>query len=158
MKHEQFYPSSQDEPTTEALQRDFLAHTISKTHLASFIPTSFKEVITDIAIEMKKIQTIDEAFQKAGEHDTLMSHEDNKYEQTVRKEYENYTRFARTEAATLQYIKRHMAFDLAKGRLHKEVVKQNIVVPRNTIIASSTLCVALTEELAATIVPNPKYL
>ena len=155
------------EPTLQEAERTFIMLEINRKGLARYLPPSFKEIMTDIAIEMKKVTTIEEVFIKAGQYDSLMGYGDNRYEETMRAEYGHYMKrdsfSERTkEQVAINNLRQRMVFDTAKSKLMKErerlIEEEELSIPRDRVVQSAHLCDQITREARFVVIPHPKYL
>lgn len=150
------------EQNPEYSQRGFLRDIINKRAIASYMPESFKDIVLDIAIDMKKVKTMDDVFARAQAYDTMLGDEDQHYENIIRSSYQHHTdRYGSSEkaqAATLKSLKERVTLDTAKAKLLKETKEKGLDIRYHVLIDSANLCVTLTKRHIYNVIPNPKYL
>ena len=143
------------------IQKDFIRATIEHKYLASYISNSFKEIIAEVAIDIKQAQTIDAVFEKAGKYDGIMGYEDRRYERTIYHEYRNRMKAPdkSTDGDILMDLKKQVAFDTAKAKLIKQNEDERWKKPTEIILKSAKLCkdlIPLKQRFEVS--PDPKYL
>jgi hypothetical protein len=148
------------ETSGENLQKDFIRKTIESRYPASFLSNAFKEIIADVAIDIKQAQTIDTVLEKAGNYDTLMGYEDQRYEQIIHREYRNMKSSDKnTDGDIIMNLKKQIAFDTSKAKLIKQNEQERWKKSTELILKSAKLCTDLIPvKQKFRVSPDPKYL